>query len=123
MQQRSIPWLWLAIAIVLLLAPGPAGRLLIDVLGGLTLTVLLLPLVLAALGWLGWTILQSRLKTCQVCGFSSVGGEVCPACGAPYAAGGAGDSSTVEIDAREVIIDVQATEVGPRSSAKGANGG
>ena len=122
MQQRSIPWLWLAIAIVLLLAPGPAGRLLIDVLGGLTLTVLLLPLVLAALGWVGWKILQSRLKTCQVCGFSSVGGEMCPACGTPYATDGAGDSSVAEIDAREVIIDVQATEVGQGSSAKGANG-
>ena len=115
MQQRSIPWLWIAIGALLLLGPGPAGRLLIDVLGGLTLTLLLLPLLLGAAGWVGWQILQRRLRTCQVCGFTSMGGEVCPACGSPYAPDGAAArttaSGTAEIDAREVVIDVTATDV------------
>ena len=127
MQQRSIPWLWIAIAALLLLGPGRASRLLIDVLGGLTLTLLLLPLVLGAVGWVGWTILQRRLRTCQACGFSSIGGEQCPACGTAYPSDGRGGQARpggvdrpgagreggggIEIDAREVIIDVQATDV------------
>lgn len=115
MQQRSIPWLWIAIGALLLLGPGPAGRLLIDLLGGLTLTLLLLPLLLGAAGWVGWQILQRRMRTCQACGFTSLGGEVCPACGTVYAATtgteSAGSPGVVEIDAREVIIDVTATDV------------
>jgi hypothetical protein len=119
MQDRSIPWLWIAIGALLLLAPGPAGRLVIDVLGGLTLTLLLLPLLLGAAGWVGWQVLKRRMRTCQACGFSGLGGEVCPACGTPYAGGAAGASGSgsglpaggLEIDARDVIIDVQATDV------------
>lgn len=119
MQQRSIPWLWIAVGALLLLGPGPAGRLLIDVLGGITLTVLLLPLLLGAAGWVGWQILQRRLRTCQACGFTSMGGDVCPACGTPYVVNsgpsGAGPSAPPEIDARDVIIDVTASEVSPRT--------
>lgn len=116
MQQRSIPWLWIGLGALLLLAPGPAGRLLIDLLGGLTLTLLLFPLLLGGAGWVGWQILKRRLRTCQACGFSSLGGEICPACGTPYGVGASGDSGggaqgTLEIDAREVIIDVTATDV------------
>lgn len=108
MQQRPIPWFWIAIAALLLLGPGPAGRLLIDVLGGITLTLLLLPLVLAAVGWLGWSLLQRRLRTCQACGFTSLAAERCPACGTPFDAGVPEDR---EIDASDVIIDVQAIDV------------
>lgn len=125
MQPRSIPWLWIAIGALLLLGPATAGRLLIDVLGGLTLTLLLLPVLLGAAGWIGWKVLQSRLRTCQACGFSSMGGgELCPACGTAFGAevsdsrtagvgmpGFGGIPGGVEIDAREVIIDVQATDV------------
>lgn len=123
MQQRSIPWLWIALGALLLLGPGPAGRLLIDVLGGLTLTLLLLPLLLGGAGWVGWQILKRRLRTCQACGFSSMGGEVCPACGTPYGVADSGESGlgaagAMEIDAREVIIDVTATDV----SQPGAKG-
>ena len=39
---RSLPWGWIALAAFLLLLPGPAGRLLLDLIGGLTLTLLLL---------------------------------------------------------------------------------
>lgn len=130
MQQRSIPWLWIAVGALLLLGPATAGRVLIDVLGGLTLTVLLLPVLLGAAGWVGWQILKRQVRTCQACGFSSMGGDVCPACGTPYAAdasgaapagaaftGVGGRSGGVEIDAREVIIDVQATDVSQGSKS------
>lgn len=129
MQPRSIPWLWIAVGVLLLLGPGPAGRLLIDLLGGLTLTLILLPLLLAGAGWIGWRILQSRLRSCEVCGFTGLGGEVCPACGAAWgsdssgsAAGRSGATATPgfpgrattvggAVEARSQVIDVQATDV------------
>lgn len=122
MQQRPIPWLWIAIGALLLLAPGPAGRLLIDLLGGITLTLLLLPLLLGGAGWIGWQILRRRLRTCEACGFSSLGGAVCPACGTPYGSAGSANSyETPEIQASEVIIDVQATDVSGDGSAGRGN--
>ncbi len=84
---RPLPWFWILLAGLLLLAPSPAGRFLLDVLGGITLFVLLLPLVLAGAGVLAWQVLRRRLNTCQACGFSSLGSEVCPACGTPFGSG------------------------------------
>jgi hypothetical protein len=77
----------------------------------------------------GWQILKRQVRTCQACGFSSMGGDVCPACGTPYSAdasgspggaafpGAGGRSGSVEIDAREVIIGVQATDVSQGSKS------
>lgn len=131
MQPRSIPWFWIAIGALLLLGPATAGRLLIDVLGGLTLMLLLLPVVLGAAGWIGWKVLQSRLRNCAACGFNSMGGgELCPACGTAYGAEVSGNRAAgvgmpgfggipggIEIDASEVIIDVQATDVSKGSKS------
>ena len=110
---------WLLLLVLLLLAPGPAGRFLLDLLGGITLLLLLLPLGLGALGWVAWVVLQRRLRTCPACGFRSAGAEVCPACGTLFpsdpqtAAGAAVGSATPDpgFDARDVTIDVQATDV------------
>jgi hypothetical protein len=111
--QRPLPWFWIVLAAVLLLAPIPAGRLLLDVLGGITLTVLLLPLLLGAAGFLAWQVLQRRMRTCAVCGFSAIGLDQCPACGSPYEQQGSSaadrqvQSAELEIDARDVTIDVE----------------
>ena len=111
--QRPLPWFWIVLASVLLLAPIPAGRVLLDVLGGITLTILLLPLLLGAVGFLAWQILQRRMRTCAVCGFSAIGLNQCPACGSPYEpqGGSAADRQVppagVEMDARDVTIDVE----------------
>ena len=59
--QRSNTWIWLLLLALLLLAPGPAGRFLLDLVGGLTLLFLLLPLLLGAAGFVAWKVLQSRL--------------------------------------------------------------
>ncbi len=78
---RSNSWLWFALALVLLL-PTAAGRVLLDIAGGLMLASLLIPILLAGLGWFGWRILQSRMVTCSACGmrtFSNSGN--CPICG------------------------------------------
>jgi ribosomal protein L37E len=122
---RSLVSVWLLIGLILLLLPGPAGRLLLDLLGGLTLLLLLTPLILAGLGLLAWKLLVNRLKACPRCGFSSFRADpaVCPACGwredglSSDASWPAADSAMVfgldatEIPASDVTITVNATGV------------
>ena len=115
--QSRLSWWWILLA-VLLLAPSPAGRLLLDVMGGLTLLVVLLPVLLGGVGWLGWVLLQRRLKTCPACGFRSLGGEVCPACGTLWveeigtaSSPPAPSRAEPSFDARDVTIDIQAQDV------------
>jgi hypothetical protein len=122
--ERRIPWLWIGVAAALLLLPTSAGRLLLDVVGGLTLTLLLLPLLLGATALIGWQLLRNRLRTCPSCGVSSFGTSVCPACGgsfggdelhapadspqgSPYWQSGAAP----ELDARDATITVKAIKV------------
>jgi len=109
--QRPLPWFWIVLALLLLLAPIPAGRLVLDVLGGITLSLLLLPLLLGVAGFVAWQLLQRRLRTCGTCGFTSVGLDQCPACGSSLLNGPSGDSDVgtaglPELDARDVTIDV-----------------
>lgn len=114
---RSIPWFWLLLAALLLLLPGPAGRLLLDLLGGLTLTLLLLPVLAGVAGWIGWQVLRSRLRTCGACGVASFSTEVCPACGASLLDNPAsGWSDPVEPDASQITITVDAVEVDAEES-------
>lgn len=123
---RSLISVWLLIGLVLLLLPGPAGRLLLDLLGGLTLLLLLTPLLLAGLGLLAWRLLANRLRTCPRCGLSSLRNDlaVCPACGWRDADTsrddlwpGAAASETLfgradaEIPASDVTITISATGV------------
>ena len=105
--QLSRTWLWLLLALLLLLAPGPAGRLVLDLLGGITLLLVLLPLLLGAAGFVAWQVIQRRLRTCEACGFASMEKEVCPACGSDFAAPTAGAESGEQFDVSNVTIDVQ----------------
>ena len=59
---RPSPLLWLGLLLLLLL-PTAAGRVLLDLLGGLMLAVLAIPLVLTGLGWIGWKVLLVVLMT------------------------------------------------------------
>ena len=105
--ERKITWLWIVLGGLLLLAPGTFGRLFLDLAEGLTLTVLVLPLILGLAGFVGWQLLQRRLKTCPACGFVSSGLDTCPACGSSLA-NGSGASGPVEfIDASTATIDVE----------------
>jgi hypothetical protein len=124
--ERRIPWLWIGVAAALLLVPTSAGRLLLDVIGGLTLTLLFLPLLLTGVALIGWQLLRRRLRTCPNCGFASLGSEACPACGCAFDAGeaptpaaspasgaffwGSGPEEG-EIDARDVTINVDAIDL------------
>lgn len=112
---RPLPWFWIALAAVLLLLPMPVGRFLLDLLGGLTLTLLLLPVLLGGAAWIGWQILRSRLRPCPVCGVSSLALEICPACGASMQAEAGGAPGFVhpraDVEASQMTINVEAVEV------------
>ena len=105
--QRSRTLLWLLLALLLLLAPGPAGRFVLDLLGGITLLLVLLPLLLGDAGFVAWQVIQRRLRTCELCGFASMEKEFCPACGNAFAAPTAGAESCEQFDVSNVTIDVQ----------------
>jgi hypothetical protein len=115
--QRSIPWFWILLALALLLLPGPAGRLFLDLLGGITLTLLALPLLAGGAALIGWQVLKRRLRTCSSCGASSFGSALCPACGTPFPDSGSappwpgGGGGGRELDPRNVTINVDAVEV------------
>jgi len=118
MQRNTFPWFWVALAAFLLLLPGPAGRLVLDLIGGVTLLFLLLPLLAAGGLFLAWQALRSRLITCGVCGTTSFGTTTCPACGSPLPnresdrAERSWSSDGMEaLDAGQVTIDVESVDV------------
>jgi hypothetical protein len=107
---RTLPWGWIAFAALVLLLPGTLGRVLLDVLGGLTLLLILLPLLGGLLSFLAWQLVVRRLRTCQACGTTSLGVDVCPACGASLSDPSSADVPR-EIDASTATITVEAESV------------
>ena len=112
---RFPPLLWLFFLLILLL-PSAAGRLLLDLAGGLMIFLFALPFALAGLGWVGWKILQSRMKVCQNCGTSTLtDSPTCPACGSLMNQGNGLNQSRSESDfsspASSATIDVSAEDV------------
>lgn len=119
---RSIPWPWLLLLLVLLL-PGPAGRFLLDLLGGLTITLLALPLLAGVAGLIGWQIVRARLRTCAACGAASFGASACPACGSSQESlvgRSPWGREPVAVDPRNATITIEAVDVPPR---EGVNDG
>ncbi len=116
--RSPIPLVWIAV-LALLLLPTAAGRVLLDVAGGLILVVLALPVILGGVGWIGWKLLQSRMRTCPACGtvsFATAGS--CQMCGAELpntrSNGSAPSSGVVEdnaVPASAATIDVSAEEL------------
>ena len=105
--------LWIAV-ILLLLVPTAAGRVLLDLAGGLLLTLLALPLILSGLGWIGWKLLQARMISCSACGATGLkGSAVCGVCGTPYAEAAKSPvtPSVPSTPASDCTIDVVAQEV------------
>jgi hypothetical protein len=127
--QRPIPWLWILLLILVVLAPVPAGRFLLDLLGGITLLLILLPVFFGVAGFVAWQLLRRRLHTCSVCGFTSLDMTVCPACGTPFDPASAASAigadrpaaarhprDSAEIDASDVTIDVDVVEIDDQTS-------
>ena len=115
MQRPSLPWFWIALALFLLLLPGPVRRLLLEIAGGFTLLVFVIPLLAAGLGLLAWQFYRRRFRTCAKCGMVSMGTSQCPACGADLDSSasdlGFGPNGD-ELNASDVTINVSAVDVG-----------
>jgi len=98
--QRPIPWLWILAIGLLLLAPGLTARLFVDVLEGVTLLLVVGPLLLAGAGLLAWQWAKRRLTVCPACGTPSIGALQCPACGVSLV-GAAAESSSARAVPRD----------------------
>ena len=108
------PPLFILVAIgLLLLLPAGAGRVLLDLAGGLLVVLLVLPVLLGGLGWVGWKVLQSRMKPCPACGAVGFGSNLqCSVCGTPYSSDAQAEQSTgVSIPASDLTIDITAQDV------------
>ena len=115
---RPSPLLWLALLLILLV-PTAAGRVLIDLAGGLMLILLALPLLISGIGWIGWRIIQSRLVTCEACGASSFinGSSQCPICGSTNLSKNTSQKNSINSSvssppASSATIDVSAEDAG-----------
>lgn len=109
--QRPVPWFWLIALALLLVAPGLTARLFVDVIEGVTLVLVLGPLVLAGAGLLVWQWAKRRMTICPACGTPSLGALQCPACGASLVADAPAAAMTAEPEARDAVIDVQVRDV------------
>ena len=98
---------------LLLLLPAGAGRLLLDLAGGLLVVLLVLPVLLGGLGWVGWKVLQTRMQTCLGCGAVGFGSNSqCSVCGTPYDSNVDADQPTsFSIPASDLTIDITAQDV------------
>ncbi|WP_320673520.1 hypothetical protein [Prochlorococcus sp. MIT 1341] len=113
--QRSNAFLWIALAFLLLL-PTAAGRVLLDLVGGLMVLSLAIPVLLGGIGWVGWKILQSNIVTCQGCGNRIFSKSVqCPICGSSSFrdadVNDANSSGSSSIPASSATIDITAEDV------------
>tara|TARA_B100000214_G_C23865070_1_gene579902 strand:- start:571 stop:900 length:330 start_codon:yes stop_codon:yes gene_type:complete len=76
----SLIWV---VFILLLIFPTPAGQFIIDLAGGIFLTLTLISLILGGLGWFAWKRVQSKIQVCSACGSSFINNQSnCPICGA-----------------------------------------
>jgi hypothetical protein len=103
------PPLFAFIAIgLLLLLPAGAGRLLLDLAGGLLVLLLILPVLLGGLGWVGWKVLQTRMQSCPACGAVDFGSNSqCSVCGTPHGPKVYADQPTsFSIPASDLTIDI-----------------
>ncbi len=111
--QRSSSFIWLILALLLLLPTG-FGRVLIDLAGGLFLAFLTLPIIIAGLGWVGWRILQSQMKTCPACGANTLtSSSQCPICGSEMNANQKVSLEENNVPASSATIDIKAEEADP----------
>ncbi len=113
--QRNFSLIWIAL-ILLLLLPTSAGRILLDLAGGLMLASFLIPILLTGLGWIGWKILQSKMVICDGCGTRSFGNVIqCPMCGSTSfsntKANNSGSNDKPSVPASSATIDVKAENV------------
>ena len=103
---------FIAIALLLLLPVG-AGRLLLDLAGGLLVLLIIFSVLLGGLGWVSWKVLQARMQVCSACGAVDFGSNhQCSVCGKPYGLQVEVDQTTsFSIPASDLTIDITAQDV------------
>ena len=110
---RSSPFLWIPLILILIL-PTAAGRIFLDLAGGLILALLAIPVFLIGIGWVGWRVLKSRIRQCEFCGANIINNSLqCPICGSMMSNKDVNqDSSTINnsIPASIATIDIVAKE-------------
>ena len=75
----SLIWM---VFILILIIPTPAGKFILDLVGGIFLIIAIIPLILGGIGWVAWKRLKSQVITCKTCGSSFLNNQViCPICG------------------------------------------
>ena len=76
----SLIWM---VLIILVIFPTPAGKIIIDLAGGIFLIITIIPLILGGIGWFTWKRIQSNVQTCEACGSTILNSQIiCPICGA-----------------------------------------
>ena len=76
----SLIWM---VLIILVIFPTPAGKIIIDLAGGIFLIITIIPLILGGIGWFTWKRIQSNVKTCEACGSTVLNSQIiCPICSA-----------------------------------------
>ena len=74
-------FIWM-VFILLLIVPTPAGKLIIDLAGGIFIIITIVPLILGGVGWFAWKRIQSKVHTCDACGSTFINTQInCPVCG------------------------------------------
>ena len=97
--------------LLLILLPSTAGRFLLDLAGGVVLIIVLLPILLGGVGWIGWKIIQSKMIPCEVCGVSSINNsKQCPFCGADRTTTQS-NTQNQSIPASSATVDITAEDV------------
>ena len=75
----SLIWM---VFILLVILPTPAGKLVVDLAGGIFLVITLIPLILGVIAWFTWKRIQSQVQTCEACGSTFLNSQInCPICG------------------------------------------
>jgi len=102
----SLIWM---VFILLAILPTPAGKFIIDLVGGLFLIITIIPLILGGFGWFAWKRIQSKVQTCEACGSSFLNSQItCPICGGNIR----NKNDKIEnIPASAATIDIQSEDI------------
>ena len=102
----SLIWM---VFLLLLIFPTPAGKIIIDLAGGVVIFITLIPLILGGIAWFSWRKIQSKIQTCNACGSSFFTSQViCPICGKKIK-----DNNDIleNIPASSATIDIKSEEI------------
>ena len=74
-------FIWMVFFLIIVL-PTPAGKIIIDLAGGIFLIITIIPLILGGVGWFAWKNIQSKVQACEACGSTFLNNQmICPVCG------------------------------------------